>query len=71
MSAGKTGCAPADLAPILVRLGIDPEHWTALSSRIDELFRRVAGSRPTLTAAAANKGRRWYQAPGGHLLTVA
>ena len=70
VAGGRTGSIPEHLAPILVRLGIDTEHWITLSTRFGELFRRVAGSRPTLAAAAARQGCRWYQAPGGQLLTA-
>ena len=70
VAQGKSGKVPDHLAPILIRLGIDTEHWTTLSSRFGELFFSVAGSPPTLAAAAARKGHRWYQAPGGPLLSA-
>jgi len=68
--AGKSGHIPERLAPILIRLGIDRRHWLPLSTRFSSLFYCVAGSRPTLAREAIRRRRRWYQAPGGQLLTA-
>ena len=70
VAEGKSGSIPANLAPILVRLGIDANDWFVLSTQFGRLFYRVAGSRPTLASEASRHRRRWYQAPGGDLLTA-
>ena len=67
---GKSGSVPTHLAPILQRLGIDAENWLPLTTKFDRLFYRFAGRRDTLAAEAHRRGRRWYQAPGGDLLTA-
>lgn len=48
IAAGKRGAIPADLKPILVRLGIDPSGWLNLALDFGRLFQRVAGGRSAL-----------------------
>jgi REP element-mobilizing transposase RayT len=66
----KSGRIPESLAPILVRLGIDTDHWLDLATRFGQLFFRIAGSRQTVADEAHKNGRRWYQAPGRDLFTA-
>ena len=47
-AAGKRGAIPADLAPILTRLGIETSGWLRLTQDFGRLFRRVAGGCPAL-----------------------
>lgn len=44
LAAGKRGSIPQQLAPILERLGIEPENWLTLATDFGRLFHRVAGS---------------------------
>ena len=67
---GKPGRVPVELAPILQRLGIEGQHWYGLATRFGQRFYLVAGNRASLTHEATRRHRRWYQAPGGHLLTA-
>jgi hypothetical protein len=67
---GKSGSVPAELAPIVQRLGIEGRHWYRLATRFGQLFYVVAGNRASLTHEATRHQRRWYQAPGGQLLTA-
>ncbi len=69
--ANKTGSIPSDLEPILKRLGLAPCAWISLTMSFDKLFYRVAGSCQTVAMEAQQKrGRRWYKAPGSHLLST-
>ena len=67
---GKSGSIPENLAPILIRLGIDTDQWLRLCTRFGQLFYRVAGSHKTLVDEAHRNGRHWYQAPGSDLLNA-
>jgi REP element-mobilizing transposase RayT len=71
VARGKRGVIPSHLEPILTRLGITEPAWLTLATGFGELFRRVAGSACSLHREAAQHGRRWYQAPGRHLLGAA
>ena len=67
---GKSGQIPGNLTPILVRLGVAAGNWLQLATGFERLFYRMAGSRESLTIQAARHHRRWYQAPGGQLLSA-
>ena len=62
--ADKRGVIPADLAPILTRLQIltclqvTEDGWMKLVRRFSRLFRRAAGTPPSLTRDAATRGLR-------------
>ncbi len=67
----KAGAIPADLKPIITRLGLQPTAWIKVTMAFGSLFYRVAGSSQTLATEAQRKpGRHWYRAPGGHLLAL-
>ncbi len=57
--ADKRGAIPADLAPILVRLGIRTESWVELVSEFGHRFRRVVGRPSEITTAASHCHQRW------------
>ncbi len=55
-------CAiPASLEPILVRLGLRPEHWLASVLEFDRRFGFVVGALQRLREAACRAGRRWFR----------
>jgi hypothetical protein len=61
---GKTGRIPAELAPILDRLGLSATGWQTLVTRFGRTFKRAAGTADHLAAEAQRRGQRWMQAPG-------
>ena len=65
----KAGAIDSDAIPILERLGIEPQNWLIAIRGYDGLFYRKVGEPSTLAVRASQCGRRWYQAPGGHLLS--
>jgi hypothetical protein len=68
--SGGSGRVPKSLAPILIRLGIETTEWVQLTTNFGRLFYRLAGSRSSLAAQAVQHHRRWYQAPGGELIST-
>jgi len=71
LRADKPGLIPADLAPILQRLGLDTANWCELVLRFGRLFKRVAGGPPAIAAEAKRRGQNWMQAPGAALISAA
>lgn len=67
----KRGAIPAHLAPVLARLGLEPESWCEVTSRFGKLFKRAAGTRAHLAEEAERRGVKWLQAPGSRLLSAA
>jgi REP element-mobilizing transposase RayT len=57
----KRGAVDADLAPILLRIGANPNAWLDTVSRFGSRFRLAAGLVPSLRAFADRLGRRWLQ----------
>ncbi len=55
----KRGAIPADLAPILERLGIVPEEFVETVTTFSRRFPRLAGPVEQLAARAKEVGRRW------------
>ena len=66
--ADKRGAIPSSVAPILQRLGIEPDGWLDLASQFGRLFKRAAGSSVSLAAEARHRGQNWMQAPGSAFL---
>ena len=66
----KRGAIPADLAPVLERLGLDLVGWCDLVKKFGKLFKRAAGSAESLSSEAARRGQRYLQAPGVSLLSA-
>jgi hypothetical protein len=59
LHAGKRGAIEADLAPILLRIGLNPDSWIDTVSRFGSKFRLAAGLPSSLRRFAAQVGRRW------------
>ena len=70
LRSGKRGTIPAELAPILERLGVDAVGWCDLVQKFGKLFKRAAGTAESLSTEAARRGQRYLQAPGASFLTV-
>ena len=62
--ADKRGSIPAELAPILKRLGLDSDNWCNLVSHFGRLFKRAAGTAASLSTEAKRRGQRYLHAPG-------
>ncbi len=61
LRSDKRGAIDADLAPILLRLGANPEAWADTISRFGSNFRLAAGLLSNLRSFADRLGRRWLQ----------
>jgi REP element-mobilizing transposase RayT len=57
----KRGAIDAELAPILLRIGANPEAWPDTISRFGSKFHLVAGLLPNLRRFADQLGRRWFK----------
>ena len=61
MRSDKRGAIDADLAPILLRIGANPDAWLETVSRFGSRFRLAAGLVSSLRNFADRLGRRWLQ----------
>ena len=61
LRAGSRGTIPGPLSPILDRLGQSGECWLETVRHFGRWFKRAAGGRDSLAAAAMRCGRRWFQ----------
>jgi REP element-mobilizing transposase RayT len=59
--SGKRGAIDADLAPILLRIGANPDAWFETVSGFGSKFRLAAGLASSLRHFAERLGRRWFQ----------
>ena len=59
LRSDKRGAIDADLAPILLRIGANPESWIDTISRFESRFRLAAGLLSSLRNFADQIGRRW------------
>jgi hypothetical protein len=59
LRSGKCGAIDSDLAPILLRIGINPEAWLDTVSRFESRFHLAAGLLSSLRSFADKIGRRW------------
>ena len=57
----KRGTVNADLAPILLRIGANPDAWLETVTRFGSKFRVAAGLLANLRKFADQLGRRWLQ----------
>ena len=57
----KAGVIPADLAPILERLGIVVDRFAETVEHFPHRFRRMAGRAALMMDRAREAGRRWFQ----------
>jgi hypothetical protein len=62
--AGKRGAIPADLAPILERLGLAEDEFLEAVEKFPDLFPRLAGPVSALVERAQQVGRRWMHGVG-------
>jgi hypothetical protein len=60
----KRGAIPADLAPILERIGMSSEYWLETVTDFGRLFHRAAGRVSSLVQEATRAGKRWFQGHG-------
>jgi hypothetical protein len=60
---------PAELEPILERLGIESDRWLDTVRHFGRLFKRAAGRRDSMAALALRSGRSWLQ--GQRAATIA
>jgi hypothetical protein len=58
---GKSGAIPKHLEPILDRLGIRREMWSALITGYERMFGQVVGAPAKLVERAAEVGKRWFR----------
>jgi hypothetical protein len=61
MRSDKGGAIDADLAPILLRIGVNPETWIDTVSRFGSKFRLAAGLLSSLRSFADQLGRQWLK----------
>src|ERR1039457_6217874 len=61
LRAESRGAIPGRLSPILDRLGLNGECWLETVRHFGRWFKRAAGGRESLAAAAMRCGRRWFQ----------
>lgn len=54
------GTIPAQLAPILERLGVKGEVWLETVQHFGTRFRRAVGRHQSLAALAARSGQSWF-----------
>ena len=61
LRAERHGAIPGRLSPILDRLGLNGECWLETVRHFGRWFKRAAGGRESLAAAAMRCGRHWFQ----------
>lgn len=61
MRLDKRGAIEADLRPILLRIGADPQAWRETISNFGDKFSLVAGAISNLRKFADQLGRRWFK----------
>jgi hypothetical protein len=61
LRAESRGAIPGRLWPILDRLGLNGECWLETVRHFGRWFKRAAGGRESLAAAALRCGRHWFQ----------
>ena len=57
----KRSSIPAEMSPILVRLGLSDEYWIDCVKNFGRWFHRAAGSVSALSNEAARAGKHWLQ----------
>jgi hypothetical protein len=60
LRSGKRGAIDPDLAPILVRIGANPEAWMDTISHFGTRFHLAAGLISNLRRYAAQVGKKWF-----------
>lgn len=62
---GKRGAIPANMAPILERLGMEPTDWVREMQYYGRWYYRAVGSFQSLQSYCAHRGRKWLKGTGG------
>ena len=57
----KKGRIPAELAPIMERIGLTGELWCDVVKRFGKIFKRVAGTPESLAQEAIRRGRSGFR----------
>jgi hypothetical protein len=70
LRAGKRGTIPAQIGPILERLGVIGEGWFETMRQFGRRFKTVAGRRASLVALAVRRGKAWLQGQGAAALAL-
>ncbi len=60
---GKGGHTPEDIPPILARLSMGVEAWTALVTGFRKMFHHAAGKPRTIDACRSRVGQRRFHVP--------
>jgi REP element-mobilizing transposase RayT len=60
LRATARGIIPAQLAPILERLGVNGDAWVDTVRNFGKRFKRAVGRRDSLAALAARMGQAWF-----------
>jgi hypothetical protein len=73
LRSDKHGAIPADLAPILERLGLQSEQLVETVDKLTQRFRRMLGPVEEMASRAAEAGRKWFQGQphAGRVFTTA
>ena len=64
LRSDKPGAIDPNLAPILLRIGANPQAWPDTVSHFESKFRLAAGSLSSLRAFAQRLGKRWFTGVG-------
>lgn len=67
LKSNKRGHIPAELTPILERLGLDAIQWCRLVEDYGRIFKRAAGRGCRLAEEAKRRGKRWMCAASNPL----
>lgn len=68
IASGKRSSIPAELSPILSRLGIESSGWLELASNFGRLYHRVAGGCSAVRRERTRRTRRRFQCRHARLL---
>jgi REP element-mobilizing transposase RayT len=69
LRSDKRGAIPADIAPILERLRLDPRHWTKEMRHYGKWYYRAVGSPESLRRFCEHLGQQWLKGAGKTLVT--
>ncbi len=70
LRAGERGTIPAQIGPILERLGVIGEGWVETMRQFGRRFKTVAGRRASLVALAVRRAKAWLQGQGAAALAL-
>ncbi len=70
LRAGERGTIPAQIGPILERLGVIGEGWVETMRQFGRRFKTVAGRRASLVALAVRRAKAWLLGQGAAALAL-